>query len=135
MFKNYFKIAWRNLLKDKQFSFLNLLGLSTGIACALLIWLWVSDELSIDKFNKNDGRLYQVMKTAPTGDGAIVTYPSSPGLLAQSMAKELPEVALATAVRPGYGAGILSTTAFKISGTPIPVFPEAKIISSSFMSE
>ena len=70
MFKNYFKIAWRNLIKDKQFSLLNLLGLSAGIACAFLIWLWVSDELSIDKFNKNDGRLYEVMKTSPTADGS-----------------------------------------------------------------
>jgi len=49
MIKNYFKTAWRNLIKDKQFGFLNLLGLSTGLACVLLIYLWVSDELSVEK--------------------------------------------------------------------------------------
>ena len=65
MFKNYLKTAWRNFIKDKQFSLLNLLGLSTGLACVLLIYLWVSDELSVDKFNANDSRLYQVMKTSP----------------------------------------------------------------------
>ncbi|HEY2721417.1 MAG TPA: ABC transporter permease, partial [Chitinophagaceae bacterium] len=108
MIKNYFKIAWRNLLKDKQFSLLNLLGLSTGLACVLLIWLWVSDELSVDKFNQTDSRLYQVLKTAPTGDGAIVTYPSTPGLLAQTMSKELPEIEAAAGVRPEYDIGILS---------------------------
>src|SRR5678809_287556 len=108
MFRNYFKTAWRNLVKDKQFSLLNLLGLSTGLACALLIWLWVSDEISVDKFNANDTRLYQVMKTAPGADGSIFTFPSTPGLLAQYTQKELPEVEYATAVRPGYETGILT---------------------------
>ncbi|HEX5153749.1 MAG TPA: ABC transporter permease [Parafilimonas sp.] len=99
MFKNYFKTAWRNLLKDKQFSLLNLLGLSTGLACVLLIYLWVSDELSVDKFNANDSRLYQVIKTAPGADGSISTYLTTPGLLGQSMQNELPEVRYATVVR------------------------------------
>ena len=100
MIKNYFKTAWRNLIKDKQFSLLNLLGLSTGLACTLLIWLWLSDEMSVDKFNANDSRLYQVMKTAPGADGSIDTYSSTPGLLGQSMQNELPEVQYATVVRP-----------------------------------
>jgi ABC-type antimicrobial peptide transport system permease subunit len=111
MFKNYLKIAWRNLIKDRQFSLLNLLGLSTGLACALLIYLWVSDELSVDKFNANDSQLYQVMKTAPDADGGISTYPSTPGLLGQSMQNELPEVQYATVVRPeefDESAGIIS---------------------------
>jgi len=99
MIKNYFKTAWRNLIKDKQFGFLNLLGLSTGLACVLLIYLWVSDELSVDKFNANDSRLYQVIKTAPGADGSIDTYKSTPGLLGEYMQKELPEVQYATVVR------------------------------------
>lgn len=45
MLKNYFKIAWRNLLKDSQATFLNLIGLATGLAYVLLIFLWVNDEL------------------------------------------------------------------------------------------
>src|SRR3954454_19168493 len=92
MLNNYNKIALRNVIKDKQFSFLNLLGLSTGLACVLLIYLWVSDELSVDKFIKNDNRVYEVMKTAPTADGNVITFPSTPGLLAQSMQKELHEI-------------------------------------------
>ena len=47
MFKIHLKIAWRNLLKDRQFTLLNVLGLSAGLACALLIFLWVNDELSL----------------------------------------------------------------------------------------
>jgi putative ABC transport system permease protein len=108
MLKNYFKIAWRNLIKDKQFSLLNLLGLSTGLACVLLIWLWVSDELSVDKFNEHDSQLYKVMKTAPSADGNIATFPSTPGLLAKKMSEQLPEIRYATAVRPGYETGILT---------------------------
>jgi putative ABC transport system permease protein len=106
MFRNYVKTAWRNLIKDKQFSLLNLLGLSTGLACVLLIFLWVHDELSVDKYNANDSRLYQIMKTAPMADGGIDTYHSTPGLLGQYMQKELPEVEYATVAREQ--TGILS---------------------------
>lgn len=100
MIKNYFKTAWRHLIKDKQFSFLNLLGLSTGLACALLIYLWVNDELTVDKFNVNDSQLYQVMKTYTGSDGNIQVFPTTPGLLGQYMQNELPEVQYATVVRP-----------------------------------
>jgi putative ABC transport system permease protein len=61
MFKNYFKIAWRNLKKDHLFASLNLIGLSTGLACTILIYLWVNDELQVNKFNEKDSRLYQVL--------------------------------------------------------------------------
>ena len=107
MIKSSFKIAWRNLIKDRQFTLLNLVGLSTGLACTFLIYLWVSDERKVDTFNANDNRLYQVMKTAPNSDGTIATFPYTQGLLAQSMAKELPEVEYAVAVRP-QEQGILS---------------------------
>ncbi len=107
MLKNYIKTALRNLVKDKQFSLLNLLGLSTGLACVLLIYLWVHDELSVDKFNAKDSRLYQILKTAPTADGSIDTYHSTPGLLGQYMQKELSEVEYATVAR-GEQTGILS---------------------------
>src|SRR3954466_8217385 len=108
MLNNYFKIAWRNVIKDKQFSFLNLLGLSTGLACVLLIYLWVSNELSIDKFNTNDSRLYQVLKKRTDGNGAIDIGENTQGLLAQSIAKELPEVEFATCVKKEHDQGILS---------------------------
>jgi putative ABC transport system permease protein len=105
MFKNYIKFAWRNLLKHRQVTILNLLGLSTGLVCALLIYLWVQDELNIDAFHEKDSRLYQVIKTAPNGDGTVDTHETTPGLLAQSMAKEIPEVeyAIPVVVMDDYG--------------------------------
>lgn len=108
MIKNYFKIAWRNLIRDRQFSFLNIVGLSTGLACAFVIYLWVNDELNVDTFNENDSRLYQVMKTSPGADGRIDTYENTPVLLAQMMANELPEVEYATAAFKTDGAGVIS---------------------------
>ena len=53
MIKNYFIIAWRNLRKNKTFSLINIAGLSIGLACAMLILLYVKDEVSFDRFHKN----------------------------------------------------------------------------------
>lgn len=61
MFKNYIKIAWRNLFRNKGFSFTNILGLTIGMTCTLMIFLWVKDELNYDKFHKNYGDTYQVI--------------------------------------------------------------------------
>ncbi len=63
MLKNYFKIAWRNLLKSKIYSLINIVGLATGMAVALLIGLWIWDEVSFDTYHANYGRLAQVMNT------------------------------------------------------------------------
>jgi ABC-type antimicrobial peptide transport system permease subunit len=62
MIKNYFKIAWRNLIKSKGYSAINISGLSVGMAVAILIALWIQDELSFDKYNKNYDRVAQVMQ-------------------------------------------------------------------------
>ena len=61
MFKSYLKIAWRNLFRNKGFSFTNILGLTIGITCAMLILLWVQNELTYDKFHKNYDNVYQVI--------------------------------------------------------------------------
>jgi putative ABC transport system permease protein len=61
MLKNYFKIAWRNLFRNKGFSITNILGLSIGMVCTILILLWVQDELTYDKFHTNYNNIYQVM--------------------------------------------------------------------------
>src|SRR5215213_5069638 len=62
MIKNYFKIAWRNLIKYKAYSFINIGGLAIGMAVAMLIGLWIYDELSFDKYNKNYDRVAQIMQ-------------------------------------------------------------------------
>src|SRR4029078_5377355 len=61
MFKNYFKIAWRNLSKNKTSSFINISGLAVGMAVAILIGLWIFDELSFNRYHKNYDRIVKVM--------------------------------------------------------------------------
>src|SRR3954452_8598210 len=61
MFKNYFKTAWPNLFRNKGFSITNILGLTIGIACTIIILLWVYDELTYDRFQKNYNNIYQVI--------------------------------------------------------------------------
>jgi ABC-type antimicrobial peptide transport system permease subunit len=102
MLRNYFTVAWRNLRKDRQFTFLNLLGLSTGLACTLLIYLWVIDELNVDKFHENDNRLFQVLINSQNA-GVVSTGTATPGLLAEALAKEMPGVKYATATAPTIG--------------------------------
>lgn len=109
MLRSYFKIAWRNLLKDRQFTFLNLIGLSTGLACTLLIYLWVQDELQFDRFHEKNDRLFQVMANVKNSSG-IQTIPQTPSLLSEALAKEIPEVEYAAAVQNSF-SGKFSLTA------------------------
>lgn len=97
MFKNYLKIAFRNLIKNKTFSSINILGLALGMACSLLIMLWVQDEIQMDRFHEHDTRLYSVMENQYYS-GAINTYPSTPGILAQNIVKDIPEIEKASQV-------------------------------------
>ncbi|HMH34407.1 MAG TPA: ABC transporter permease [Puia sp.] len=117
MLSNFFRTAWRNLVKDRQFTLLNLLGLSIGLACTLLIYFWVHDELSVDKFNAKDSRLFVVMKTSPNSDGTIGMHGYTQGLLAKTMAAELPEVEHAVAVR-GEEMGVISASDKHIKAKP-----------------
>lgn len=101
MLKNHFKIVFRRLLKDKQFTFLNLFGLSAGLACTLLIYLWVADELAIDKFHEKNSRLYQVMAQHRSSEG-IATIQHTPAPLADALAHEIPEVEYAAATQNSF---------------------------------
>ena len=60
MFTTYFKLAYRNLIKNKAFSIINISGLAIGLASSILILLWVQNELSYDKFHKNAGQIYRI---------------------------------------------------------------------------
>lgn len=80
MFKSFFKIAWRNLIKSKGYSAINIGGLAVGMAVALLIGLWVYDELSYDKYHQNYDRIAQVMQHA-NFNGEIGTQTANPALM------------------------------------------------------
>lgn len=63
MLKNYFKTTWRNLMKNKMFSFINILGLTIGVTVCMMIFLFIMNEFSVDKFHKNGKQIYRVMRT------------------------------------------------------------------------
>jgi putative ABC transport system permease protein len=86
MFKNYFKTAWRNLGKSKMHSFINIAGLSIGMAVAILIGLWMYDELSFDKSFKNYSRIAQVIQNV-TNNGEVQTWRGVPYPLADELRK------------------------------------------------
>jgi putative ABC transport system permease protein len=85
MFKNYLKTAWRNLVKDKVFSFINILGLSIGIAVCMMIFLFIMNEFSFDRFHKQGDRIYRVTRGFnENGKESYVSYlswPYGPALL------------------------------------------------------
>jgi putative ABC transport system permease protein len=91
MLKNYLKVAWRNLLKNKVYSFLNLSGLAVGMTVALLIALWMVHEFSYDKFIPDYNQVYQVKRNASIRN-EIMTTPSLPLALSDVLRKEIPEI-------------------------------------------
>jgi putative ABC transport system permease protein len=91
MFKNYLVATFRNISKNKTYSFLNFFGLAIGVACAGLIFLWVEDEMSYDQQYVNHDRLGQVM-TNQTYDGVTRTFRSTPGQLGPALVQELPGI-------------------------------------------
>jgi putative ABC transport system permease protein len=95
MLKNYFKIAWRVLLSNKTFSIINISGLALGLTCSLIILLWLKDEIQMDKFHQNGDRLYQVMENQ-FYSGEVSTFPSTPGILAENIVKDIPEIEMAS---------------------------------------
>ncbi|PWT73209.1 MAG: hypothetical protein C5B59_13975 [Bacteroidetes bacterium] len=97
MLKNYLLTAFRNLRKNKVFSFINILGLTLGMACSLLILLWVNDERSMDSFHTSGPRLYSVYERQYY-DNKIEAFHGTPGLLSDEMKRVLPEVQYASAL-------------------------------------
>jgi putative ABC transport system permease protein len=83
MLKNYFKIAWRNLMKSKVFSFINIFGLTTGITVCLMIFLFIINEFSFDNFHKNGDNIYRVMRSFDKNKSAApwLSGPYAPALL------------------------------------------------------
>jgi hypothetical protein len=92
MYKNYLKMAYRNLMRHKVFFFINILGLALGMTCSILIILWVQDELSFDRFHINLNQLYRVVGVQHYPGSDDLTTESMTGMLGPAMEEELPEV-------------------------------------------
>jgi predicted permease len=91
MFHNYLKTTFRNLWKNKGFTFLNIFGLGIGIACASLIFLWVEDEMNFNNYFSNKENLYKI-KDSQTYDGTTFTFDATPGPLAAGIKTEIPGI-------------------------------------------
>jgi ABC-type antimicrobial peptide transport system permease subunit len=111
MLAHFFLLAWRTFNRYRGSFLINLTGLASGLTCVLLIYLWVSDELRVDKFHEKDGRLYIVMDNMHTPNG-ILTQDGTPSPLAEALRTEVPEVEHAASVNPFFdwfaGPGALS---------------------------
>lgn len=92
MLENYFKIAFRNLLRNKGFSAINISGLAVGMASALLILLWIYNEVSYDKFHSNKDYLYHAWNRG-VFDGKLQCWDNTPKILGPTLKEEYPEVA------------------------------------------
>jgi len=92
MYKSYFKIGWRNLIKNKVFSFINISGLSLGLTCSVLIALWVQDEYNMDAFHENLNRMYTITSTEYSGHEITYGGYDTPGLLGEELKRIMPEV-------------------------------------------
>ncbi len=91
MFKNYLKIAFRNLFRNKAFSTINITGLAVGMASAILIVLWIYNEISYDKFHVNKDNLYAAWNRGKF-DGKLQCWNNTPKILGPTLKQEYPEV-------------------------------------------
>lgn len=91
MIKNYLKIAWRNLTKNRMYSFINIGGLAIGLACCLAIGLFVWDEVSYDKFHTNGKYIYRLVEKQNQA-GTIYNVATTPGPLAGALKNDFPEI-------------------------------------------
>jgi ABC-type antimicrobial peptide transport system permease subunit len=97
MFFNYLKIAFRNLVKYKGFSAINILGLAVGMASAILIFLWVSHEISYDRFHEKKERIYEAWNKG-SFNGKVSCWNTTPKILAKALQADIPEVEATTRV-------------------------------------
>ena len=99
MIKNYFKIAWRNLQRNKVFSLINILGLSIGLTCFMLIAVFVYDELNYDKHPSHAKNIYRVNLSA-TGNGNIDVYPMVDLAVGEGMKNAFSEIKSVSKLSP-----------------------------------
>lgn len=124
MIRNFLKVAFRNLAKNKGFSAINISGLAIGMASAMLILTWIQNEISYDQFHKNKDRIYEAWNKAEFS-GNLNCWNTTPKILARTLENDLPEVE--RAVRVDWGSNFL----FGIGDKRITV--RGTIVDSGFL--
>src|SRR5690349_14332292 len=126
MLKNYLKVALRNLWKNKAFSAINIIGLASGLAVCLLIVLYVVDELSYDKYNKNADRIYRLDADIYFNNTSAI-FAVAPDPLAPALVRDYPEIEQMTRVnyqgdilvKKDNNAAFADSTFFKVFTVPM----------------
>jgi putative ABC transport system permease protein len=124
MLTNFFKVAFRNLWRSRGFSAINIVGLAIGMASAIIILLWIQNEVSYDQFHEKKDRIYEVWNQVKNG-GVVNSWNNTPKVLARAMERDLPEVA--NAARVNYTTNFLFTVGDKSLMVP------GNIVDSSFL--
>src|SRR5260221_12029441 len=106
MIRNYLKIAWRNLLRHKAYSAINITGLAVGIASCLLIFVVVQYELSYDKFQKNYNRTYRIVTYTKNSDGSEQHNPGIPTPAVDVLKTNFPQFEKIAAINSTYGSQV-----------------------------
>jgi putative ABC transport system permease protein len=121
MIQHNLLLIYRNFKRFRSSFFINLIGLSTGLACTLLIYLWVNDELLVDKFHAKDARIFKLMEYQRNSGSNTRTTDSTPGLLAETLASDMPEVEFSTVATPSawFDKSVLSVGEKKIEAQGI----------------
>ena len=107
MLKSYFKIALRNLLRHKEFSFINIAGLAIGMACCILVALFIIDELSYDRHNQHSERIYRVVKDFVNDDGSRLPDATTPPAIGATIQKDIPEIEHVARMMPGWATNFM----------------------------
>jgi putative ABC transport system permease protein len=92
MVKNYLLTALRNIVRNRLFSTINILGLAISVGCTLLIFMWINDELGVDHFHAKSDRIYRVMENQRYSDGRMYTFSSTPAPMAPFVKDKYPEI-------------------------------------------
>ena len=100
MFQHYTKIAWRNILRDKTYFLINISGLALSIFCAMLIILWIQDELSYEKFIPQSDQVYRLVQDQQYDNGEVFKVAANPGVLPQYLKENYAGVVQYTRFRP-----------------------------------
>lgn len=127
MLRHHLLLTYRQYRRSPNTFLINVIGLASGLACAIFIFLWIQDEYQIDRFHAKDQHLYQVMQNYPIA-GGFETTEYQPGPLAQALKEEFPEIESAITVAPPLGSagnkGIISTQKKQAKASELYVDPE-----------
>ncbi|MBU1101810.1 MAG: ABC transporter permease [Bacteroidetes bacterium] len=108
MFRNYYKIAIRNLYKNLSSSFINIFGLTIGMACTIFIFLWIQDEYNYDSFHSNSNELVRIVQNQVYSDGTDYQVAVTPDEIGPALVKDYPEIVNCSRFRP-YSKSLIST--------------------------